>query len=70
MLLEEPNTRRFRISQEEIKPVVDEQLIPEDLTDKWSYNPDSETFDIFGLVNEEQDEDWSYKIQIDRFRIS
>jgi len=31
MLIEEPEVKRFRISQEGL-PVVDEQLIPQDLT--------------------------------------
>ena len=60
MLLEEPTTRRFRISQEEIKPVVDEQLIPVDLTDKFAWGSDNETFSIFGLEHDEGDEDWEY----------
>jgi len=52
MLLEEPDTRRFRISQEAVQPVVDEQLIPVDLTDKFAWGSDNETFSIFGLEHD------------------
>ena len=40
MLMTEPGVNRFRISQEEVEPVVWEQLIAEDLTDKITIESD------------------------------
>ena len=54
MLIEEPEVKRFRISQDDLNPVMDEQLVPVDLTDKvyWdSVNPNY--FAIQNLTNED-----------------
>lgn len=70
MLVEEPETKRFRISQETLHPVVDEQLIPVDLTDKITWSDDRTTLTISGLEHEEGDEGWEYTLELPRFRIN
>lgn len=70
MLMEEPGVKRFRISQERVQPVVEEQLIPVDLTDKITWSEDRSTMSITGLTNEAGDEDWEYTIELSRFRIN
>lgn len=55
MLIEEPDVKRFRISQEGL-PVVDEQLIPQDLTGLVKrYAAD---LNIESLTSTEGDEGW------------
>lgn len=70
MLMEEPGAKRFRISQEAVQPVVDEQLLPVDLTEKITWSDDRQTMSITGLTNEASDEDWEYTIELARFRIN
>jgi hypothetical protein len=67
MLIEEPEVKRFRISQDDLNPVMDDQLVAVDLTDKvfWS---DHEYFVIKDLTNEDG-EYWEYYVWLDRFRI-
>ena len=66
----EPGVERFRISQEAVQPVVDEQLVAADLTDKVTWSDDKQTLSISGLKNEQGDEDWTYVIELPRFRIN
>ena len=70
MLMTEPGVERFRISQEAVQPVVDEQLVAADLTDKVTWSDDKQTLSISGLKNEQGDEDWTYVIELPRFRIN
>ena len=69
LLLEEPDVKRFRISQEDL-PVVDEQLIATDLTDKVQWDEDGQGFTISGLEHESGDESFSYHVELSRFRIN
>lgn len=61
--------KRFRISQEDL-PVVEEQLVAKDLTDRFAWNSDKSSFSITDLVNEQGDDSWEYIISTDRFRIN
>ena len=45
MLFEEPGVKRFRISQEDL-PVVEEQLEPADLNDKFEFSSDNNSLTI------------------------
>ena len=50
MLMEEPNGNRFRISQEAVQPVVDDQLIPVPITvDNFVMDTDGKYFKVTGL---------------------
>ena len=66
----EPGVNRFRISQEEVEPVVWEQLIAVDLTDKITMSEDKKTLTVSGLKHEEGDEDWTYTIDLPKFRMN
>ena len=66
ILIEEPGVKRFRISQEDL-PVVDDQLIPQDLTGLWHDYGDSGAIQF--LNSEEGDEGWEVDFVFDRFRI-
>ena len=68
MLFEEPDVKRFRISQEDL-PVVDEQLESVDLNDKFVFAPDFTSLTITDLEHHSADESWEYTIEFDRFRI-
>jgi len=68
MLAEEPGVKRFRISQEDL-PVVWDQLIPVDLTDKVTWADDGQSFTISGLTHESGDESFEYTVELARFRI-
>ena len=48
VLIEEPNGARFRISQEDL-PVVDNQLVPVDLTDLVEWSANGTSFTVKGL---------------------
>ena len=67
VLLEEPEVKRFRIAKDDLAPVVDEQLIPYDLTGKTTLDTESSLFTIDDLSD--NSESWSYTIGLDRFRI-
>ena len=59
MLLEEPEESRFRISQEAVQPVVEEQLIPVEISDaNFAFTEDGKSFVISGLQSEFGDEDF------------
>ena len=66
-LFEEPNSRRFRISQEGL-PVVDEQLhTVENLTRKSQVTDDH--IEVSGLDHQLGDETFTYRIWFDHFKI-
>ena len=69
MLLQEPETKPFRISQEDIA-VVDDQLVATDLSGKISWSEDLSSFKIKDLNHELDDESWEYTIELAQFRIS
>ena len=70
ILIEEPDVKRFRISQLEVlQPVVDEQLEAIDLTNRIEWSEDFSSFSISGLTHEAGDESWEYTIDAQRFRI-
>ena len=57
VLLEEPNGNRFRISQESLQPVVEEQLRPVPITDENIWIKESGNFfQVAGLFSESGDE--------------
>lgn len=66
VLIEEPGVKRFRISQEDL-PVVEEQLIAQDLTGL--YHDYGTSTAIQYLNSEEGDESWEVDFEFDRFRI-
>lgn len=68
MLAEEPGVKRFRISQEDL-PVVWDQLVPVDLTDKVTWADDGQSFTISDLTHENGDESFEYTVELPRFRI-
>ena len=67
VLLEEHEVKRFRIAKDDLAPVVDEQLIPYDLTGRTNLDTESSIFTIDDLSD--NSESWSYTIGLDRFRI-
>ena len=69
MLIEEPDYKRFRISQEEI-PVVDEQLQKCYLFDMVFWAKDKSSFNITGLVHDFGDEFFHYQVELNPFRIN
>ena len=69
MLVEEPNVKRFRISQDDLRPVMDDQLNPVDLSDKISWAKDKSSLTISGLNHDQRDESWQYTIDLSKFRI-
>jgi len=69
MLVEEPGVKRFRISQDDLRPVMDDNLIPVSLSDKVSWAGDLSSFTISSLEHEQGDESWEYTVELSRFRI-
>ena len=71
MLLEEPNGNRFRISQEAVQPVVEEQLIPVPINDSnIKMSDDQKSVTIQGLQTDNGDEQFEYTVQLDSFSIT
>lgn len=66
-LLEEPDSTRFRISDEDI-PVVEEQLIAADLTDKVTI--EETFFEVSGLEHNDATESFRYVVDFEHFKIT
>lgn len=70
LLIEEPDVKRFRISQDPVlEPVVDDQLFAVNLLDKISWSGDDASFSISGITHEHGDESWEYTVDLARFMI-
>jgi hypothetical protein len=69
MLIEEPDYKRFRISQEDL-PVEDKQLEKCDLFDMVFWAKDRSSFNITGLVHDFGDEFFHYQVEMKPFRIN
>lgn len=68
--MDEPNSKRFRISQEDL-PVVDEQLIGvSDLNTHYYTNTNDDNVSVFyNLTSDDGSEDYDYTIYYNPFRI-
>ena len=66
MLIEEPDGNRFRISQESLQPVVEEQLKPVPITSENIWITETGNFfQVAGLFSDMGDEHFQYYVKTD-----
>ena len=66
VLIEEPDGNRFRISQESLQPVVEEQLKPVPITSENIWITETGNFfQVAGLFSDRGDEHFQYYVKTD-----